>query len=146
MKRMINEKEVVTNVEAVDDGLKISKLDGTSNTIEIGGGNLYCHCITLQGFIDGSSRYVTIVLYTNNNTQFVFDTLKTYIYDHFPNIIIPCWGWSATSPIGFINGVYVNAANSPYIRGRAISQGATTLADINFQNTATLSDTVTQIL
>lgn len=49
MKRMLDEKEVVTSIEAVDDGIKVNKLDGTSDTVEVGGGTEVVANPTLAG-------------------------------------------------------------------------------------------------
>ena len=37
MKRMVDEKEVVKDIEAVEGGIKVLQLDGTSKTVEVGG-------------------------------------------------------------------------------------------------------------
>ena len=38
MKRMVDEKEVVKNITAVDDGIKVEQLDGSSKVVPISGG------------------------------------------------------------------------------------------------------------
>ena len=37
MKRMVDEKEVVKDIEAVEGGIKVIQLDGTNKTVEVGG-------------------------------------------------------------------------------------------------------------